>query len=155
PYTIVALTSAKHQAALVSPADAGFGTEAMQLRYVSPVELKKLLDPMVAEGATLQADTGRNTLFVTGTGAERASVRDPVRQFDVNWMRGMSFALFVPKNSDSRSLAAELDAMINAPGSPAASVVRILSVERLNAVLVITSEPNYLREVKKWITVLD
>ncbi len=154
-YTIVSLATAKKQTQLISGAVAGYGTEAVPLHYVNPTELKKLLDPVVPENGILQVDAGRNLLFITGTGAERQSMRDLIRQFDVNWMRGMSFALFVPKHSDSRSVAAELEAMINAPGSPAAAVVRLLSIDRLNAVLAITSEPRYLKEIKNWISVLD
>ncbi len=154
-YTIVALAEARKQARLVSGSEGGYGTEAVQLHYVNPTELKKILDPMVPENGILQADPGRNVLFVTGTGAERSQMRDLIRQFDVNWMRGMSFAIFVPRNSDARSLVAELDAMINQPGSPAASVVRLYAIERINAVLAITSEPQYLKDIKKWIAMLD
>jgi len=154
-YTIVTLAAARKQPRLVSGSEGGYGTEAIQLRYVNPTDLKKLLEPLVPENAILQADPGRNALFITGTGAERAAIRDLIGQFDVNWMHGMSFAFFVPKYSDSRSLAAELDAMLNAPGSPAAQVVRLLNIERLNAVLAITSEPRYLRDIKKWVAVLD
>jgi general secretion pathway protein D len=154
-YTIVTLAAAKKQPRLVSGSEGGYGTEAIQLRYVNPTDLKKLLEPLVPENAILQADPGRNALFITGTSAERTAIRDLIGQFDVNWMRGMSFAFFVPKYSDSRSLAAELDAMLNAPGSPAAQVVRLLNIERLNAVLAITSEPRYLRDIKKWVGVLD
>lgn len=153
-YTIIPLAAARKQPYLTS-STSGYGTEAVQLRFVNPTDLKKLLDPLVPEGGIAQADPGRNLLLITGTGAERAQMRQLIRQFDVNWMHGMSFALFMPKNTDSRSLAAELDAMINAPGSPAASVVRLLSLERLNAVLAISSEPQYLTEIKKWVSVLD
>jgi general secretion pathway protein D len=153
-YTIVPIASARKQPHLVA-GSSGYGTEAVQLRFVNPVSLKKLLDPMVPQGSIAQADAGRNILMITGTGAERAQVRSLIRQFDVNWMHGMSFALFVPKNTDSKSLAAELDAMINAPGTPSASVVRLISLQRLNAVLAISADPAYLAEIKKWVAVLD
>jgi general secretion pathway protein D len=154
-YTIVPLAAAQKTPSLVSPGDYGFGTEAIQLHFVNATDLKKLIDPMTPEADATRADPGRNMLLVTGTGAERSAIRDLIRRFDVDWMRGMSFALFVPKNSDSRSLVAELDAMINQQGSPAASVVRLLSLDRLNAVLAITAEPRYLTEIRKWVGVLD
>ncbi|HEY3885764.1 MAG TPA: secretin N-terminal domain-containing protein, partial [Vicinamibacterales bacterium] len=154
-YTIVPLSVAQKTPSLVSPGEYGFGTEAIQLHFVNATDLKKLIDPMTPDADSTRADPGRNMILVTGTGSERAAIRDLIRRFDVDWMRGMSFALFVPKNSDSRSLVAELDAMINQQGSPAASVVRLLSLDRLNAVLAITSEPKYLTEIRKWVGVLD
>lgn len=153
-YTIEPVTAARKQPPLIAGA-AGYGTEAVQLRFVNPTNLKKLLDPLVPQGAIAQADPGRNLLLITGDGAARAQVRQLIRQFDVNWMRGMSFALFIPKNTDSRSLAGELDAMMNAPGSPSASVVRLISLQRLNAVLAISADPQYLSEIRKWVAVLD
>jgi general secretion pathway protein D len=116
-YTVVPLASAQKTPSLVSAGAYGFGTEAIQLHFVNATDLKKLIDPMTPEADGTRADPGRNMLLVTGTGAERAAIHDLIRRFDVDWMRGMSFALFVPKNSDSRSLVAELDAMINQQGS--------------------------------------
>jgi general secretion pathway protein D len=43
-----------------------------------------------------------------------------------------------------------------APGTgPLAGLVRVLPIERLNAILVIASQPSYLRQVKQWIDRLD
>jgi general secretion pathway protein D len=154
-YTIVSLDKAKRQPQLLSASAAGFGSEAVPLRYVNAVELKKLLDPMVPENSIAQADASRNLLLITGTAGERRSIRELIRQFDVNWMRGMSFALLVPVRTDMHVLMPELDAMVNAPGSPTQGLVRLIPIERLNGILAISSQPQYLRDLKKWVSILD
>jgi general secretion pathway protein D len=154
-YTIVPIAEAKRQPQLVGPEDPGYGTEAIELHFVSATELKKLLDPMVPENAISQADPGRNLLLVTGSAGERSSIRALIRQFDVNWLRGMSFALFVPKHTDSKLIMPELDQVLNGENSPTAGLVRLLSVERVNGILAISAQPQYLQDVRRWVDMLD
>jgi general secretion pathway protein D len=153
-YTVVSLSVARGEAQLLGPADLGFGNESIQLKYASAVELKKLLDPIVP-GAVTQADAGNNVLMVSGTTVQRQSIRDLVEQFDVNWLKGMSFALYIPQRTDARLIAPELDKLLNTAGSPTAGMVRLLSMEKLNGILAITSQPEYLQDVRRWIEVLD
>src|ERR1051326_6268787 len=154
-YTIVSLDKAKRQPQLLSASSAGFGSEAAPLRYVNAGGLKTPIDPMVPENSIAQADASRNMLLITGTAGERRSIRELVRQFDVNWMRGMSFALLVPTRTDMHVLLPEHDAMVNAKDSPIAGLVRLIPIERLNGILAISPQPKYLAELKKWVGILD
>ena len=72
-----------------------------------------------------------------------------------DWMHGMSFALLVPQRTDMHVLLPELDAMVNGQGSPTAGLVRLIPIERLNAILAISTQPKYLKELKKWVGILD
>src|SRR3546814_11825721 len=67
----------------------------------------------------------------------------------------MSFALFVPQRTDSRLIVPELDKLLNGPGAPTAGLVRILSMERLNGILAISPQPDYLEDVRRWVEILD
>jgi general secretion pathway protein D len=154
-FTVVALDKAKRQPQLLPSTSAGYGSEAIPLHFVNAVELKKLLDPLVPEGSIPQADASRNMLLITGTAGERRSIRELVRQFDVDWMRGMSFALLVPVRTDMHVLLPEMDAMVNSPGSPTNGLVRLIPIERLNGILAISTQPRYLAQLKKWMTILD
>jgi general secretion pathway protein D len=153
-YTVVSLAVARGQAQMVGPEDFGFGDETIQLKYASAVELKKLLDPIVP-AAISQADPGRNVLVVSGTTVQRQSIRDLVEQFDVNWLQGMSFALFIPQRTDARLIAPELDKLLNTPGAPTAGMVRLLSMEKLNGIIAISAQSQYLNDVRRWVEVLD
>jgi len=154
-YTIVALDKAKKQPQLLSAGQAGYGSEAITLHYVNAVELKKLLDPLVPENAIGQADQGRNILLITGTEDQRNSLRDLIKQFDVNWLKGMSFGLLVPQHTDAHMLLPELDAIVNTPNSPTQGLVKLVMIDRINGILAISPQPQYLRDLRKWMEVLD
>ncbi|MGZ8370532.1 MAG: type II secretion system secretin GspD [Caulobacteraceae bacterium] len=153
-YAIEPLGEARGQAEIISGDQAGYGNETITLQFVNASQLKQLLDPIVP-GAIAQADPGSNSLVVSGTSRQRKAVRDLVAQFDVNWLRGMSFALYVPQRTDSRLISPELDKLINSPGAPTAGMVRLISMERLNGILAISAQPQYLEDVRRWIEVLD
>jgi general secretion pathway protein D len=153
-YTITTTAQARGEAQVVGGADMGFGNETVQLKFVSAAELKKLLDPIVPN-AISQVDPVSNTLVVSGNTAQRQSVRELVQQFDVDWLRGMSFALFIPQRTDSRLIAPELDKLLNSPGAPTNGMVRLISMERLNGILAISSQVQYLADVRRWVEVLD
>ncbi|MEO7027602.1 MAG: secretin N-terminal domain-containing protein, partial [Caulobacteraceae bacterium] len=153
-YAVVPLSSAQGGASVIGPADTGFGEETLVLRYANAEELKKLLDPIVPN-AIAQADTQHNALIVAGTTTQRRSIRELVKQFDVDWLKGMSFALFIPQRTDSRLIAPELDKLLNGPGAQSAGMVRLITMEHLNGILAISAQPQYLEDVRRWIEVLD
>jgi general secretion pathway protein D len=71
-------------------------------------------------------------------------------------MAGMSAGVFVLQNTDVKTVVTELDKVLGDRNtSPLAGIVRIIPIERLNALLVITPQPAYLEEAKKWIQRLD
>jgi general secretion pathway protein D len=154
-YTIVPLAEAKRQPQLVGPEDPGYGTEAITLHFVGATELKKLLEPLVPENAISQIDPGRNLIVITGSAGERAAIRGLIQQFDVNWLRGMSFSIFVPKHTDSKLILPQLDQLLNGDGAPTAGLVKLLAVDRLNGILAISAQPQYLKDVGRWIEMLD
>jgi general secretion pathway protein D len=154
-YTIIPIDKAKKQPTLLSATEPGFGSEAITLHYVNAVELKKLLDPLVPDAAISQADAGRNVVIITGTADQRNSIRGLVEQFDVNWLHGMSFALLVPERTDAHMLQPELDAIVNTPNSPTQGLVKLIVIDRINGILAISPQPQYLKDLKKWMEVLD
>jgi general secretion pathway protein D len=154
-YTIIPIDKAKRQPQLLNAAEPGYGSESITLHYVNAVELKKLLDPLVPESSISQADQGRNILLITGTADQRNAMRELIQQFDVNWLHGMSFALLVPERTDAHMLQPELDAIVNTPNSPTQGLVKLIVIDRLNGILAISPQPQYLKDLKKWMQVLD
>ncbi|HTT99870.1 MAG TPA: type II secretion system secretin GspD [Rhizomicrobium sp.] len=154
-YTIIPIDKAKRQPQLLNAAEPGYGSESITLHYVNAVELKKLLDPLVPENSISQADPGRNIMLITGTADQRNAMRDLIKQFDVNWLHGMSFALLVPERTDAHMLQPELDAIVNTPNSPTQGLVKLVVIDRLNGILAISPQPQYLKDLKKWMEVLD
>ena len=68
----------------------------------------------------------------------------------------MSVGLFTLQNADVKAVGQELDKIVGDRNTgPLAGILRIIPIERMNALLVITPQPAYLDEAKKWIARLD
>jgi general secretion pathway protein D len=79
-----------------------------------------------------------------------------VELFDVDWLAGYSVGLFPIRSSDVKSLMADLDKIFGPTAQgPLAGVVRVVPIERLNSLLVITTQPRYLETAKSWMERLD
>jgi general secretion pathway protein D len=71
-------------------------------------------------------------------------------------MSGMSVGLFTLQYADVKTVMQELDKAIGDKAtSPLVGILRIIPLERLNALLIITPQPAYIEEAKKWIARLD
>jgi general secretion pathway protein D len=152
-YRILTVDAAKARGTEFLP-DRGFGSETVRLQFANAEELRKLLDTVVP-GAVQSLDTTQNALVIAGTEAQRKSVHEVIAQFDVNWLRSMSFALYVPQNLDSRLIVPELEKLINAPDSPTRGLVRLIGMEKINGVIAISAQKQYLEDVRRWVEVLD
>jgi general secretion pathway protein D len=153
-YAIMPIDQARAQAQPANANSTGFGTETITLNFVNADEMRKLLDPILP-GVVSRADAGQNILTLSGTTGQRANARDLLKQFDVNWLRNMSFGLYVPKRTDSRLIVPELDKLLNSDGAPTKGLVRLISMEQLNGILAISTQRQYLEDVTRWIDVLD
>jgi general secretion pathway protein D len=134
----------------------GYGVQIVPLKYVGVRQMMTILEPFQKDATTIRADDLRNLLIVSGTELELRHMLETIDMFDVNWLAGMSVGLFTLQSADVKTVVAELDkAMGPADKSPLAGILRIIPIERMNALLVVTPQPAYLEEAKKWIDRLD
>jgi general secretion pathway protein D len=152
-FTITPIEAARSSGA-VGASPIGYSTEVVRLQFISADEVKKLLDSVIP-GTVTAVDPTSNSITIAGTSGQRASARDLLRQFDVNWLRNMSFAMLVPQRTDSRLIVPELDKLINAPDSPTKGLVRLIAMDQLNGILAISAQPQYLEDVRRWVEILD
>ncbi|QYE33909.1 type II secretion system secretin GspD [Polymorphobacter sp. PAMC 29334] len=152
-YVILPIEQARGQAPVVGAGDsAAFASETIPLKFVASDELRRLIDPVLPNVITSAAP---GSLVVAGTGGQRAAVRNLVRQFDVDWLRNTSFALFVPQRTDSRLIVPALDRLINANGAPTKGMVRLVAMDRLNGILAVSTQRQYLDDVQRFVELLD
>jgi general secretion pathway protein D len=134
----------------------GFSVVIVPLHYVGVRQMSTLLEPFVKDQTSVRVDDLRNFLILSGTEFELRHLIATIDMFDVNWMAGMSAGLFTLQSADVKSVMAELDKALGTPDkSPLTGILRIIPIERMNALLVITPQPAYLDEAKKWIERLD
>ena len=154
-YQLVPIANAQHEAALGGASNAGYVTRAVTPRYVAADQLQHVLEPLLPAGATVQADAGRNALIITGTEANVADILRDVGTFDVDYLRGMSFALLPLKYAQAREVVKEVTTLLGNGRSAMGNMVSISAIERLNAVLVTAMQPAYLTRVRDWVERLD
>ncbi len=152
-FTIMTVEAAR-ASGITGQTATGYSSEIVRLQFINAGELKKLLDS-VLPNVVIAADPGANTLTIAGTAGQRASAREIVAQFDVNWLRSMTFGYYVPERTDARLIVPELEKLINAPDAPTRGLVRLIAMGRLNGIIAVSAQPQYLEDVRRWIEVLD
>ena len=136
------------------PIPPGYSIVVIPLKYVGAREMMRLMTPFAAEN-TIVPDDIRNLLVIAGNQREMKHLIDTVEMFDVDWLSGYSVGLFPVKSIDVKTLAADFEKVFGQASAPLAGVVRVIPVERMNALLVVTTQPAYLERAKEWLDRLD
>ena len=144
----------------VSAPGAGFSNVIVPLQYISAAEMAEILKPVARDDAFVRVDQGRNLLILAGTQLQLEGWLDIVTTFDVDQLAGKSVGIFPLANSTVEELFKELEHILSASGPEGgeggiASMVRILPVERLNSIMVVSPRAHYIATVQKWIEELD
>jgi general secretion pathway protein D len=135
---------------------AGQGVQIVPLKYISAKEMKKILESFSSANEQIHADSGRNLLMLTGSYQKINNLLRTIEMFDVDWLSGMSFGLIPIKYTDAKTLTDELSNILGeGDASPLSGLVRLIPVQRLNAVMVISQQPRYIGEARKLITQFD
>jgi general secretion pathway protein D len=136
--------------------EAGYGVSVLPLRHVSAATLMKLLDSFATKPGVVRADASRNLLLIQGSGPERRAAIETALSFDVDWMRGQSVGIFPVQNSNPEPVIAELEKIMDsAEGGLGHNIVKFVPVARMNAILVVTRKPEFLKTAAAWISRLD
>ena len=137
--------------AVAVAAEAGTaGIISVPLHFVAAEDLAKVLQPFVGEGGKIAAAPGSNALLVSGSPDMRDSLIDLIRSFDVNVLASQSYALLPIENGGAKDFATALqDAFRGQTGGALAGQLRVVPMSRVNAVLVIASNPHEIDEVRR------
>ncbi len=159
-YRIVLLTEATRSTAPLqvdnsNDALPGVRPQIVPLRYVSAENMREVLDPIIPPGMLIRTDVRRNAVILSGTAREISAIQETISIFDVDWMRGMSFALVPVKSSSPSSIVQDLEQVFETRSGPLKGIVRFVPNNRLRSVLVISSRSKYLREASRWIKKID
>jgi general secretion pathway protein D len=138
----------------LGPGRAGFQTRVIPIKNVAADDIAEVLKPLVQEKTILNVDASRNLLVASGTPDEMSRVIDMVATFDIDVLKGRSFGLFPLAHTDPETVIKELEEIFDKKGDES-SFFRFMSIERMNAVMAITHQARYLRDIEDWVTRLD
>jgi general secretion pathway protein D len=154
---IVPLTeAAAHGSISVGAGEPGFGVSVVPLRYVSAASVASTAQNLLGQAGAVRVDKARNLLLVRGTASERQAAIEMISTFDVEWLRNQSVGVYPLKSTSPDSIIQELGQVFEAGnGGPGEGVIQFQPIARLNAVMVVTKNPVYLREATRWVERLD
>jgi general secretion pathway protein D len=152
-YFAIPVANATRQAPLGGTA--GFVTQVVTPQYVAATDLERVLEPMMPPGTTMKSDPARNLLIVSGAARDVAAVMDNIATFDIDALRGVSFALLPLRNGRAKDIVNEVSNLLTSAGRSMADTVKIMPIERMNAVLITSMQPLYLQRVRSWVERLD
>jgi len=124
-------------------------------KFVGAKELQRVIEPFARDAAAMRVDDLRNILFLTGTQQEIARLLELCEMFDINLMAGMSFGLFTLQRSEVKTVMEDWRKIFTDQFNPLAGLVRILPIERMNALLIISPQPQVIAEAQRWLEQLD
>src|SRR5690606_6440122 len=108
------------------------------------------------QGSIIKADNTRAMILIAGTRGDLEAYLQTVEIFDVDWLAGMSVGVFPLERVEATTVVPEMEKIFGEGGpTPLAGLFRFLPIERINAVLVITPQPDYLDDAEEWLRKLD
>jgi len=165
------------------PLAPGYGAIVIPLQFIGAAEMATILRPMLPPEALVRVDTVRNLLVLAGTRTQAEGWLSLVATFDVDLLKGMSVGVFPLKYVTVREVedtlrlisggrpgpgaaapapggqgapaAAAIEAATGFGDTPFLGAVKILPIERLNSILVVSPRAAYLEEARRWIERLD
>jgi general secretion pathway protein D len=137
-------------------AEPGYGLTVIPLQYVSGTTLVKLMEGFASKPGTIRTDPSGKLLLVLGSGSERQTAIDTVRNFDVDWLRGQSVGIYPLSNGAAAPMVTDLEKIMDSGESGLShNLVKFQALDRQNAILVVASKPELLRMASTWISRLD
>ena len=140
-------------AAAASPGAGGAGvagSAVIPLRYASAEDLAKVLQPYAGATGRVSPDPGRNALLVSGDPTTREALLNLIHAFDIDVLAGQSYALFPVTSGSAKDFGTALsDAMRAGQNGALSGVVRVVPMERINAVLLVSAQPRYIDDARR------
>lgn len=163
----------------------GYGAIIVQLKYIGASEMAVILKPMIPGDAILRVDSLRNLLVLVGNRSQAEGWLNIVSTFDVDILQGMSVGVFplryisvadvelalklfstpsatpqtpavqsgVPAQTSPQSFSQS--SATNKDVITAFGAMRVVPLEQINSVLVVTPIASYLETARTWIEKLD
>ena len=134
----------------------GYQTRVIPVRNVAVQEIADIIKPLVHDKTILNIDGSRNIMVASGTAEEIVRVVDLVNTFDIDILKGRSFGLFTLAHVDPDTVIKELEGVFHqkAKGDESA-FFQFMPIQRLNAVLAVTHQSRYLKDIENWVFRLD
>ena len=153
PAGTTVLTVAQTEESVQLEQEEGVITYIIPLHYVPSEQMVNMVKAFVSGGATVIDFAPSNTIIITDYRKNIQQVLNLLNLLDTEYFSINTVDLITIRYNQATDVAEDLG-KIFAPGDQAGGV-RMVAIERLNSILVVTHAPSVLQEVKKWVAKLD
>jgi general secretion pathway protein D len=154
--TLVPPGAASGGAFRVIPAQGAIGgSVVVRLRYASADALAKLLQPLAGNSAHVAAEPAGNALLIAGDANARTALIELAQSFDVDALAGQSYALLPVPSGTAKDFAQAMQDLFHGQGGALAGQVRVVPLDKIDAVLLAAAEPRYLDQARRVFTLVE
>jgi len=127
--------------------------QIIPLKHISAGEMSKLLVPFTSQGATIVAQEDTNTLVVVDKGDNILKVLKMAAAFDIGLFERLEHRFYLLDNASATETAPMLQEIFAVNGKK--GTVRFIPIERLNAVLALSADPQVFVKADQLMIQLD
>lgn len=132
-----------------------FVMQVVPLNFISCGEMSKLLTPFLSADGTVVTHPDMNVMIIVDKEINIAKALKLVEVFDADVFDGTGHAIFRLKSLDAEETVGLVQEYLDAYGGDTGSDTRIISVERLNALIVFSRNERVLDEIDAFLETLD
>ncbi|MEE9613424.1 MAG: type II secretion system secretin GspD [Thermodesulfobacteriota bacterium] len=133
--------------------------QIVRLNHVPVAEITNVIRPFVAPAAVLIPYERMNTFFLVDFAGNVERILKLVELFDVSMFKRVNIKLYQINEANVEDVSKELEGLFSAVNVSTKSTkgvgINFIPIVRLNSLLVITSLPEALPEVDRWVRQLD
>jgi general secretion pathway protein D len=124
-------------------------------RNIGAEALVKLLVPLAQGHADVRADAAQEHVFISGDPSTVDALVRAAGLFDVDWLRGRSFQFYPLRYASAAAVAQDVDKVLGGADGPIGSQVELITIDRLNAIIIAAKSTELLDQTAHWIDRLD
>jgi general secretion pathway protein D len=151
------------QAPIFSPPEAGApsntyvsgGMAIYGARFLSADQIAKLLTPLAQGRAEVHSDPAQQNVFITGDPSTVDALSRAAALFDVDWLRGRTFQFYPLRYASAAAVSDDVERVLGGPDGPIGGQVELITIDRLNAIIVAAKSPDLLDQTVRWIERMD
>ncbi len=148
------LSSRKGDKAVVAPGER-MVIQIIPLRFISSQEMTRLITPFVSAGGTIVSHIDSNTLLVVDKASNIEKILRLTEVFDIDLFKNVGHRFFRLRYVDAEEAGKSVNEIIASYAGAAKEEIKIIPLQRINSLLLISKQSNIFSIVQSFINELD
>jgi len=129
--------------------------QIIPIKYIVPGEMVKLLTPFLSANGTIVSHDESNLIVVVDRGTNILKILKMVEAFDLDLFERFHYHFYELLYADAPETADTLDSLLDPVRKKTRAELKIIGIERLNLLIVMSSTPRVFEEIDRIIKRLD